>query len=302
MTTSEPDPRQLFEPHRRYLTGVAYRMLGTVADAEDVVQEAYLRSAPALDEAAIASPRAYLTKIVVRLCLDQLKTARRARESYVGPWLPEPVLTEPLPASPSADGRELVEDLSFGLLLVLERLSPLERAAFLLHDVFEMEFATVADVLESSVDACRQLAARARQHVRSGAPRFQPSTEELQQLAAAFVTAMSTGDVQGLTALLASDAVLISDGGGRRAAALRPIRGADRVARFFVGVAAKYPDALRATRVELATVNGLPGWLVFREDGIDRTVAFDFAPDRRVRAIYMVLNPEKLRTPLVAIG
>jgi RNA polymerase sigma-70 factor (ECF subfamily) len=300
MTIIPSDPRQLFEPHRRYLTGVAYRMLGTVADAEDVVQDAYLRwSSSPVEE--VASPRAYLTKVVVRLCLDQLKAARRVRETYVGPWLPEPVLTEAPPPSPSASGRELVEDLSVGLLLLLERLSPLERAAFLLHDVFEMDFATVADVLESSTDACRQLAARARQHVRLGAPRFQPSTEELQQLAAAFVTAMSTGDVQGLTALLASDALLISDGGGRRAAALRPIQGADRVARFFIGVAAKYPDTLRAARVEFATVNGLPGWLVFREHEIDRCVMFDLAPDRRVRAIYMVLNPDKLRTPLVAI-
>jgi RNA polymerase sigma-70 factor (ECF subfamily) len=271
-------------------------MLGSAAEAEDVVQDAYLRwqSAPAQQPGAL---RAYLTRIVVRLCLDRLKAARTVREQYVGAWLPEPILTDEAAPDPAAAG-DLLGDLSFGLLLLLERLSPLERAAFLLHDVFEMEFETVAEVLESSPAACRQLAARGRQHLRSDrSPRYRPSPDEGRTLASAFLLAAYTGDASTLSRMLAEDARLISDGGGRRPAALNPILGADRILRFFVGLAAKSRAAGVDRRLSArpATINGLPGALVFDGDGLERAVALEFSPDRRVVAIYMVLNPDKLR-------
>ncbi len=272
-------------------------MLGSAAEAEDVVQDAYLRwqSAPEHQRGAL---RAYLTRIVVRLCLDRLKAARTVREQYVGSWLPEPILTDQPDPDPAA-GSDLLRDLSFGLLLLLERLSPLERAAFLLHDVFEMEFETVAEVLESSPAACRQLAARGRQHLQSdrNPPRYRPSPEEGRALTSAFLQAAYTGDAATLGAMLAENARLLSDGGGRRPAALKPVIGADRIVRFFVGLATK----MRAAGIDLqlraqpATLNGLPGALVFDPAGLERTVALEFSPDRRVQAIYMVLNPDKLR-------
>ncbi len=289
------DDQTVFEDHRRYLQGVAYRMLGSVAEAEDVVQDAYLRWSNAR-EAEAGALRSYLTRIVVRLCLDRLKAARTVREQYVGAWLPEPMLTEEV--EPAA-GSELLQDLSFGLLLLLERLSPLERAAFLLHDVFDMDFDTVAEVLESSPAACRQLAVRGRQHLQQDRqqPRYRPSAEEGRSLTNAFLLAAYTGDATTLASMLAEDARLISDGGGRRPAALNPLIGADRIVRFFVGVVAK----ARAAGVDLgltarpATLNGLPGALVFDSRGLERAVALEFDANRQVRSVYMVLNPDKLR-------
>jgi RNA polymerase sigma-70 factor, ECF subfamily len=295
MGSPSPTDPAAFESHRRYLHGVAYRMLGSTAEADDVVQDAYLRwqSAPERQPGAL---RAYLTRIVVRLCLDRLKAARTVREQYVGPWLPEPIITED---ADRTTGSDLLRDLSFGLLLLLERLSPLERAAFLLHDVFEMDFDTVAEVLQSSPAACRQLAARGRQHLQQDrtTPRYHPSPEEGRALTSAFLAAAYSGDAQALGAMLAENARLVSDGGGRRQAALKPIVGADRIVRFLVGLVAK----ARAAGVDLSfhvrptILNGLPGALVFDPAGLERAVAFELAPDRRIQAIYMVLNPEKLR-------
>ena len=285
----------VFEDHRRYLQGVAYRMLGSVAEAEDVVQDAYLRWSNAR-EAEAGALRLYLTRIVVRLCLDRLKAARTVREQYVGAWLPEPLLTEEV--EPAA-GSELLQDLSFGLLLLLERLSPLERAAFLLHDVFDMDFDTVAEVLESSPAACRQLAVRGRQHLQQDRqqPRYRPSAEEGRSLTNAFLLAAYTGDATTLASMLAEDARLISDGGGRRLAALNPLIGADRIVRFFVGLVAKARAAGvdRGLTARPATLNGLPGALVFDPRGLERAVALEFDANRQVRSIYMVLNPDKLR-------
>jgi RNA polymerase sigma-70 factor (ECF subfamily) len=294
MASGRADDLTVFEEHRRYLQGVGYRMLGSVAEAEDVVQDAFLRWSHAREAEATAL-RAYLTRIVVRLCLDRLKAARSVREQYVGAWLPEPLLTEAVP--PPAGG-ELLQDLSFALLLLLERLSPLERAAFLLHDVFEMDFAAVADVLESSPAACRQLAARGRQHLQQDRdrPRYQPSAEEGRALTSAFLRATYTGDATALASLLADDARLISDGGGRRPAALNPLQGKDRIVRFFVGIMGKLRADGRDRQMTAreVTLNGLPGALVFDPRGLERAIALELDPDRRVRAIYMVLNPDKL--------
>jgi len=278
-----------FESHRRHLTGLAYRMLGSRAEAEDMVQEAYLRwSQAARDE--IAEPRAYLTTIVTRLCLDHLKSARVRRETYVGPWLPEPVLDADALRPDRAT--ELAEDLSIALLLTLERLSPLERAAFLLHDVFDLDFGEVGRVLDRDPGACRQLASRARNHVRGARARFVPPDEAEARLVAAFQSASETGDLGRLSALLAEDAILYSDGGGRRAAALRPILGRDRILRFFAGVAAKNPD-VAFQRFEPAPINGRPGLLVHERAGSTFAIGFD-VEDGRIGAIYLVLNPDKL--------
>jgi RNA polymerase sigma-70 factor (ECF subfamily) len=290
MSTSEGNARAaIFEAHRRHLMGLAYRMLGSLAEAEDAVQEAYLRWHRA-EAARIDHPRAFLSKVVTRLCLDHLKSARVRRESYVGPWLPEPVLDTAAFDAESAS--EYAQDLSVALMLTLERLSPLERAAFLLHDVFDMPFDEIAEALGRDATACRQLAARARTHVRAALPRFTPSPDEGARLADAFRRAVRSGDLGAMTQLLAADAVLLTDGGGKRIAALNPIHGADKIARFFAGIVGKTPE-LDAWRHKPARINDLPGFLYAEPDGALQTAAFDIR-DGRIAAIYIVLNPEKL--------
>ena len=288
------DPAVTFEPHRRRLLGLAYRMLGSVSEAEDAVQDAYIRW-HATDREAVSDVRGFLTTTTTRICLDMLKSARARREQYVGPWLPEPVVdTEAL--APDAQ-TELAEDLSIALLLALDRLSALERAAFLLHDVFDCSFGEVASALGRSEAACRQLAARARAHVREARPqgvsivrdRSEPSNH--QQLVSAFVNAARSGDLQTLMSLLADDVRLTTDGGGKVVAALNVIEGADRAARFVVGAVSKgLPEG---SIVRFSTINGLPGVILQRPDGSVQSVAFEIEHNR-VRAIYAVSNPEKL--------
>jgi RNA polymerase sigma-70 factor, ECF subfamily len=279
---------QVFEMQRRALLGLAYRMLGSRAEAEDAVQDAYL-CWHAIGHATIEEPRRYLSAVVTRLCLDRLKSAQAQREVYVGQWLPEPVVDEAFDANTASD---LAHDLSVALMMTLDRLSPLERAAFLLHDVFEFGFAEIAAILDRSDAACRQLAARAREHIRSGEPRFPASHEEGHRLAAAFRKAAETGDIQALTQLLAADAVLYSDGGGKRTAALNPIYGADKILRFLAGVALKNLS-LPALQVRPATVNGLAGFVMREADGSMNTIAFEHRSGR-IAAIYLVRNPDKL--------
>jgi RNA polymerase sigma-70 factor (ECF subfamily) len=280
---------EAFEAHRGALTGLAYRMLGSRAEAEDIVQDAYLRW-HAVDRAIVDEPRRYLGTIVTRLCLDRMKSAQTRREVYVGQWLPEPVVDEALDEGSTG---ELAHDLSVALMLVLERLSPLERAAFLLHDVFGLEFAEVARALGREETACRQLAVRARSHIEQGRPRFTASEKDGRRLADAFVTATRSGDIKALTELLAEDAVLYTDGGGKRAAALNPIYGAEKILRFLVGITGKNP-ALRDAEARAATVNGLAGFVVRAEGSSVETFAFE-PRDGRIAAIYVVRNPEKLR-------
>jgi len=278
-----------FEAHRRALTGLAYRMLGSRAEAEDVVQDAYLRWHTA-DRAAVKEPRHYLGTVVTRLCLDRMRSARARRELYVGPWLPEPVVDEAFDEGTAGD---LAHDISVALMLVLERLTPLERASFLLHDVFGLEFAEVSRTLGRTEAACRQLAARARAHIEAGRPRFATSPEEGCRLAAAFQSAAASGDIAALQAILAEDVVLYSDGGGKRAAALNPIRGADRLMRFFGGVLRKNP-AFAAAQTRPAIVNGLAGLVMREQDGAIDTLAFEHR-DGRITAIYAIRNPDKLQ-------
>jgi RNA polymerase sigma-70 factor, ECF subfamily len=290
-----------FEPHRRRLLGLAYRMLGSMADAEDAVQDAYLRW-HAADRDNVSDPRAFLMTTTTRICLDMLTSARARREEYVGPWLPEPVLDT---AALAPDSRtELAEDLSIALLLMLDRLSPLERAAFLLHDVFDFSFREVATTLERSEAACRKLATRARTHVRelrprgAIAPKARPSEIDPKhaRLMSAFAAATQSGDLDALKQMLATDARIVTDGGGKVRSALEVIEGADRAAQFLVDVTRKRPDAWwRADfRPRFAIINGLPGILIDSSEGPVQTTAFEIEGDV-VQALYVVRNPDKLR-------
>jgi RNA polymerase sigma-70 factor, ECF subfamily len=290
------NPAASFEPYRRRLLGLAYRMLGSVADAEDAVQETYLRW-HAADRDNVSNPRAFLMTTTTRICLDVLSSARARREEYVGPWLPEPVVDT---SALAPDSRaELAEDLSIALLLTLDRLSPLERAAFLLHDVFDFSFGEVASALERSEAACRQLAARARSHVRSVRPRgtnAPAARGEIEpkhaKLMSAFVAATRSGDLNALTQLLASDVRVVTDGGGKVLASLNVLEGNDRAARFLVGAARKgWRDEFT---LRFATINGLPGIIVDSPDGPVQTSAFEIDGDA-IRALYVVRNPDKLR-------
>jgi RNA polymerase sigma-70 factor (ECF subfamily) len=288
MHETETGAAQSFEEHRRFLLSLAYRMLGSLSEAEDAVQDCYLRWHQA-DRAAVTNARAYLAKTVTRLCIDRLKSARARRETYVGSWLPEPVLEAETLSAETAS--EYADDLSVGLMLALERLSPLERAAFLLHDIFDVEFPEVARLIDRNEAACRQLAARARTHVRTARPRFSVAPEAGADIAAAFATAVRSGDVGALAHLLAADAVLHSDGGGRKAAAINPIFGRDRIARFFAGVARKFAEPVVGLR--MMPINGLPGIIVTFSDGSLETTALEIV-DGKIVALYIVRNPDKL--------
>ena len=300
------DPAATFELHRRRLLALAYRMLGSMTDAEDAVQDAYLRW-HAANRDRVSDPRAFLMTTTTRICLDMLTSARARREEYVGPWLPEPVL-DTAALAPDAH-TELAEDLSIALLLTLDRLSPLERAAFLLHDVFDFSFSEVAKALERNEAACRQLAARARAHVRAVRPRGtgEPVSPKPHggeggpaggndtkhaQLLSAFLSAIRSGDLNALMQLLASDVRVVTDGGGKVAAALNVLEGADHAARFLVGAARKgwrHDFTLR-----FATINGLPGVIIDGPEGAVQTAAFEI-DGGVIRALYVVRNSDKLR-------
>lgn len=291
------DPSASFEPYRRRLRGLAYRMLGSMAEAEDAVQEAYLRWHE-VDRDRIAEPRAFLITTTTRICLDVLKSARARREEYVGPWLPDPV-TDTAALAPDAQ-TEIAEDLSVALLLALDRLSPLERAAFLLHDVFDYSFTQVADTLGRNEAACRQLASRARARVRKERPartvpaRTSGSAIDAKhaELVSAFLDASKSGDLAALTSLLASDVRLIPDSGGKVPAAMNVLAGADRVAAFLAGAVRKGWTADLTAR--FGTINGLPGLIIDGPDGLVQTNAFEFDGDA-IKTIYVVRNPDKLR-------
>ncbi len=285
--TGHADP---FAACRGRLLGLAYRMLGSRADAEDVLQDAYLRFR-GVDAAKIRNVEAFLVTTVTRLCLDRLKSARARREVYVGPWLPEPVL-DGAALSPET-AAELADDLSFALMLTLEKLSAPERAAFLLHDVFDAPFAQIAESLGKSEAACRQLAARARKAVRGERPSRPAPAEAHQALLQRFAEALSTGDASGLEALLTADAVSYSDGGGIKTAARQPVRGAERIALFFTGLVRKHRARGGTSTFRPAEINGAPGFVVYVDGELDHTFSIDVQDDR-IAAIYVVRNPEKL--------
>lgn len=270
-----------FDPLRPILLRLGYRMLGSVADAEDVVQEAFIRWMRS-DRAEVREPGAFLRRTVTRLCLDQLKSARRQRETYVGPWLPEPIVEE-----------DEGDDVTLPLMLALERLSPLERAAFLLHDVFGLSFDEVAATVGRDTAACRQLASRARAHVRDARPRYKLEKKRGLELAEAFYAASRSGDMTALGALLAADVSMHADGGGKRPAASEPIIGFNDVMKIHKGFAALFAKH-GSTLVRTGFISGLPGFVTRESDGELQTTAFEIDGDRIV-AIYVMRNPDKLK-------
>ncbi len=280
---SRQDPAAAFDPLRPGLIRVAYRMLGSVADAEDVVQDAFLRWLD-VDRDEVREPAAFLRRVVTRLCLDRLKSVRRERETYVGTWLPEPVVET---------NEDAMDDVTLPLLMALERLSPLERAAFLLHDVFGLDFEEVAATIGREPAAARQLATRARAHVRADRPRYPVAQQRGFEIAEAFFAASRDGDMERLRGLLAADVTLYADGGGKVPAQKAPAVGLDDVMRMFTAFAAVY--ARRMSRlVRFGVINGLPGFITIERGEILQTTALEVV-DGRVANVYILRNPDKLR-------
>ena len=294
-----PDAVRFFDEHRALLNSVAYRILGSVTDAEDTVQEAWLRWS-GVNTSDVRDPRAFLVRVTTRLAIDRLRRAKTLRESYVGPWLPEPILT----GRDVAEDVALAESVSMAMLVVLETLSPLERAVFVLREAFGMSYAEIANVLGRRVEAVRQLGHRARDHVQERRSRFDADQSEQRRVTERFLEATSTGDLEGLMAVLSPEVTLAADGGGRALAPRRPIRGADKVARFLLAVATEERMArfLRSVgsepivadlRVRVAPVNGGPGILVVSGDKPISALVLDVS-EGVVRTIHLVANPEKL--------
>ncbi|HET9919650.1 MAG TPA: RNA polymerase sigma-70 factor [Ktedonobacteraceae bacterium] len=280
-----------FETHRSYLFAIAYRMLGSAMDSEDMVQETYIRYQAAQPD-TIHSLKAYLTTIITRLCMDQLDLARRKRELYVGPWLPEPILTTETPETADPEKRvEMEESISLAFLVLLEQLQPFERAVFLLREVFEYEFAEIAAMLGKSEAACRRSFSRAKPHLREHRPRFPASRETQRQLLNGYFQAVQTGEMTPLTNLLSENVVLWADGGGKiKQAALRPIRGRDAVARFSLGTRRFWPEN---SRVELEEVNGQAALIVRTGDHVFSVLTID-VEQGQIQAIRIIANPDKL--------
>lgn len=277
------DPSEVFDRHRPLLFSIAYRMLGSVMDAEDFVQEAFVRWQRA-SGTEVRSPRAYLSSVVTRLCIDQLRSARVQREQYAGPWLPEPLPTEPAPDA-------VDESLSMAFLVLLESLTPTERAVFLLREVFDYDYGEISRLVGKSEANCRQIARRARQSVAARRPRFERSVEHEERLVERFLEACASGDMDGLVSLLSDDITLWSDGGGRVRAALNPIYGSDRVGRFLLGILREIPPDFVSRQGQ---INGQPGIVGYAGGHPMGVLTLDIL-DGRIRAIRIVVNPEKLR-------
>jgi RNA polymerase sigma-70 factor (ECF subfamily) len=281
-----------FEDQRGYLFSIAYRLLGSVSDAEDVLQEAFLRWDRARPE-EVRSVRAFLATVVVRLCMDELRSARARREVYVGPWLPEPLVTTG--RSDLTDSVVLRESLSFAFLLMLEKLSPVERAVFVLREVFDYDYAEIAPIVGKAQANCRQAFHRARQRLAGDETRFESTREHQEQLTAEFLHAATAGDVEGLVSLLAEDVVAVGDGGGKAATTLRPIRSRDHVARGLLGSLSKMPP----DTVWIEEVNGQPAIIAMRNGQPYGVVLLESRGDQ-VQVVYSVVNPDKLRSILTA--
>ena len=293
------EERETFESLRPMLFAIAYRMLASVSDAEDVLQEGYLRWRRAVNDGVeITSLKAWLSTVVTRLAMDHLRSARVRREQYVGLWLPEPLPTdaaEMLAGTSGADPQEraeLADSLSMAFLLVLERLSPVERAAFLLHDVFGYTHDEIAAIVDTTPANARQIASRARRHVQAERPRFDPSPQERERLAERFFAAVTAGDVEGLVQVLADDVVVHGDGGGKVPQWATPIVGVDRVARLFAGLGKQMGEV--HARLERRAINGQPAAVVLDPEGAVVTVWVLDVVGARVSAIRSVINPEKL--------
>lgn len=280
--TSNEDAAAVFDPLRPSLIRVAYRMLGSVADAEDVVQDAFLRWLGAHRD-AVREPAAFLRRVVTRLCLDRLKSARRERETYLGTWLPEPVVES---------GEVELDNVTLPLMMALERLSPLERAAFLLHDVFGLGFGEVAATIGRAPAACRQLASRARAHVRADRPRYPVAKERAFAIADAFFSASRDGDMERLRALLAADVTVYADGGGKATVHPAPIAGLENVMRLFAAFAQTFAES-PSRLLRYGFINGLPGFITVERGDILQTTALQIEGGQIV-AVFAMRNPDKL--------
>ncbi len=280
----EAQLEQTFSTLQPRLVRLAYRMLGSLADAKDVVQEAWLRWLAA-DRNSVREPAAFLHTIVANLCLNELKSARRRRETYVGPWLPDPLIEE--------EGQELFDDMSLPLMIALERLSPPERAAFLLHDIFGMSFDDVALAIGRNAAACRKLASRAREHVRRECPRFPVPQEHGREIAEAFYAASRTGDLTRLRTLLADDVVAQSDGGGKVSASPHPLVGIQAVMKRHAQLAEEF-KAMPSRLIRHVVIDGLPGFITLEAGEVLQTTALQIEHGK-IKAIYIIRNPDKLR-------
>ncbi|MET7860402.1 RNA polymerase sigma-70 factor [Streptomyces sp. NPDC005318] len=289
---SEDLDQQVFHQHRNLLFSVAYRLLSTAADAEDAVQDAWIKWSSA-DRSQVADPKAYLTRIVSNLALERLRSTRHKRETYVGPWLPEPILTSRDTAEAVADA----ESVSMAMLVVLETLSPLERAVFVLKEVFGFSHAEIAEALERSEAAVRQAAHRAREHVRARRPRFTTDRSRQREVTERFFAAATGGDVNALMELLSPDVTLWTDGGGKVRQALRPVVGAPTVAAWFAAIGTVTYQGIEPAdmNAELVEINGGPGVLFSGSGRVIATVTFDFDADGRIASIHNVANPDKLQ-------
>ncbi|HEX6289090.1 MAG TPA: RNA polymerase sigma-70 factor [Herpetosiphonaceae bacterium] len=279
----------MFERERRRLFGIAYRMLGSVSEAEDIVQDAYVRWHAVAHE-RVENASAFLVRLVTRLCIDALKSARNRRTDYVGPWLPEPFLVSDGHADHPAAMLELADDLSMAFLLLLERLTPVERAVFLLHESFGFSYGEIAQVIGKSEQNCRQIARRARQHLDTGGHLAPADPQEHDLLLHHFLRATRDGDVQGMVQLLAHDAVLYADSGGKALAARNPISGADHIARYLIGLDRKFVGQLE---VRLATINGRTGMLIYIDGQLQNVVSL-LIVDGKIQRLFLVVNPDKL--------
>jgi len=278
-----------FEAHRGALFGIAYRMLGSVMDAQDMVQETYLRWQQSGSK-SIQSPRAWLTTVITRLCINHLQSARVKRESYVGPWLPEPLVDEQ--ADNPAEAAALADSLSLAFLVLLETLNPTERAVLILREGFDCEFAEIAGIVEKSEDNCRQILARARQRIAKRPPRYDRSPASAAKIVAPFVTALRNGDLEAMLARLAENVVLVADAGAKPGALLRPLHGAEPVARAMLHATRKHGS--EGAGIRAASINGLPGFVRFQDGRAQSVLAFGLSDDR-IHAVFIISNPDKLR-------
>ena len=291
--TSEDELAAEFAEHRSVLVGAAYRVVGSVVDAEDVVQETWLRWSAA-DREEVRDVRAFLIRITTRLALNRLRQQKARREQYVGPWLPEPIVSTREADDPAVVA-EVADSVSMAMLVVLETLSPLERAAFVLREVFDLPFAEIATTLGRSEAAVRQLAHRAREHVHARQPRHQVDKARHSEVTNQFLAAAWSGDLDQMLTLLAPDAVLVSDGGGKKKAALRPLLGADKIARWLLGLLAPGKEAFNF-EVRLTELNGELAFIAYDGDEVDSTGFLGIDDSGRVSQIYVVRNPDKLTT------
>lgn len=282
------DPTLIFEELRPVLFGIAYRMVGTVVDAEDMVQDTYLRWRETAAD-TIQSPRAWLTAVITRLCINHLKLARVQREEYVGPWLPEPIVDEA--GLDPAESAQLAETLSLGFLVLLENLTPTERAVFILREGFDLEFTDIAGIVEKSEANCRKILTRARKRIEERRPRFDAPGDAAERLVVPFMDAVRTGNLENLLATMAKDVVLVTDGGGKARALSRPVQGPEPIARLLIDIARQYGSNDEDRRA--AIINGLPGLVVVEGGRVLRVMAFGIR-DGLIQALFIITNPDKL--------